>query len=288
MVDVNGTEQPEDGVMALLSAYAMTTGSLVMSDAFETTFGYVMGYEEGLAAQSGIATGALLSVPTKGQQAFAHVDCGLKGSEMACVEDPTPTSDSNYVNDEYDWAEYYFWKFMTDFNASGTYAAKGAIAGYAKACSLATCSPSALTKISPSQMSVVFTGLLVTGTQSDPGNYTVIYPQCWINNTNPNNEPTLVLYNSSTTTLPPPPILGTGVVLGWQTNTASGSNCVPGSQTSYDLKDSGLENGGQFLEVETDAAAETDCDSQLNAALTGLTSGAGNTANANCYYPPPS
>jgi hypothetical protein len=199
------------------------------------------------------------------------VDCGLAGSETTCVADPTTVN--AYI---YDWDEYYFWKFLSDISSTGTPAATGATAGYAKACTGVTCSPSSLSTISPSQFSVVYTGL--NPTVESAGQY-VENPQCWINNTDSSNDYSLRLYSSAsayTTQL----IGGTGVVLGWQTMTGDGSDCRPGR--TYDLQ-YGLDNGAQYLEIQTDAAAEEQCDSNLGTTLGTLTSTAGNTMTS-CFY----
>jgi hypothetical protein len=140
--------------------------------------------------------------------------------------------------------------------------------------------------IASTQISVVNTGLDVSS--NDPtgtGNNNPAYstePQCWINAPSTETPYPLELYSgSSSSTLVK--LHGTGVILGWQTQTQSGGYCSSGA---YDLKTNGIENGGKYFEIETDAAAETNCEPNLSSTLTSLLGGDGNTTYTTCYTSP--
>jgi hypothetical protein len=262
---------------ALLAAYPSNADVPVITNAYEYTFGYIMGYEDGLAAQPGFAAAAMLSIPTKGQQAFAQVNCGRQGMELesACVIDDS-TQESFAAS--FNWEDYYFFNFIKDLDISPSPATVGAAAGYAAACG--TNCPAFPGTIAPSQMSVVNTGLDVSN--NDPtgtGDNGVAYstePQCWINAPSTETPYLLELYSgSSSSTLVK--LHGTGVILGWQTQTQSGQYCLANQPGVYTLNENGIPNGGQYFEIETDAAAETNCQPDLSKALGALISGSGNT-----------
>jgi hypothetical protein len=263
---------------ALVNAFALTNSTYVMSNAYEYTFGYIMGFEDGLASQPGPATGAMLSVPTKGQQAFAQVDCGQLPNQTTCIVDPSP------VADQYNWEDYYFFQFLRDFSRLYSRANEAAAAGYSAACG-ANCAAFPGT-IGTSQMSVVNTGLDVskgdldgTYNPSNPSKPNPAYatePQCWINVSAMGATYTLDLYNSNNSTdFTQATLTGTGVVLGWQTQIQSGKYCYT-KNYQYSLDTNGGGNGGQYYEIETDAAAETTCEPDLSRALSNILSGDGN------------
>jgi hypothetical protein len=268
----------QTGVNALLGAYnasGTSQSGTNMADSYEAAFGYGIGYEAGLGARSKVA-GAIISLPIKGQDGFAHVDCGLTGT-AACIPDPSPT-----LTFEYNWSAYYMTRFINDLYIKSSIAEEYAAMGFAAACLGGTCTPSSYA-LTPWQLSVVYTGLDPTVTGSS---YTWS-PSCWLNNTSSNNlsASTLKLYTSPTafstvavigpTPLPPAPAGGT--MLGWQTAPNEATACQTGG---YSLQD-GLNNGGQFIEIETDAASEPTCAVPLQRALTTLMAP---TNNYSCLY----
>ena len=267
--------QYQSGVNALLGRYA-TNGvrNTTLALAYEATFGYVTGYESGLLARHP-GRAAILSIPIKGSQEFAHVSCGTSGV-IPCVADPSP------IADQYDWSEFYFTKFVKDLFINSAPAHRSAEQGFAAACKGHACTPSTYT-LTPWQLALVYTGLQTPNTLV--GGYPSL-PSCWLNNinlTNAGNTATLTLHstwNTSTSKVivgpaPKAQAPGGGTMLGWQTSTSLGLTCY-GSNPSYaaTLQDA-IANGGQFLEVETDAAAEPTCGPALRTALAQVIGGNG-------------
>jgi hypothetical protein len=220
--------------------------------------------------------GAILSIPIKGADLFAHVACGTTGN-AACIADPSPS-----LTWQYDWSEYYFTRFVNDLFVPGTMANQYAIMGFAAACIEPVCSPAAYA-LTPWQLSLVYTGLNPTVTGA---NYS-FSPTCWLNNTNPNNlsASSLRLYSSPTawTTVdvigpaPAPRAPAGGTMLGWQTQTDQAAACQTGH---YSLQDA-IDNGRQSIEIETDAASEPTCGAKLQNALATLLSP---TTSDSCLY----
>jgi hypothetical protein len=259
------------GVGALLNQYQLHgIAGETMANAYEAAFGFITGYEAGMLAENG-AVGSVLSIATKGQQNFAHVACGTNG-DSACIPDPNPVHGSQFA-----WSQYYFTKFVNDLFVPGSMAETHASSGFTTACKGRSCANDSYA-LEPWQVALVYTGL-------DPTQSGVSYtwvPTCWLNNTNAQASvftapATLLLYTSpsphptSTTVVvigPPPvaPAPAGGTMLGWQTLTTSGGACENGT---YSLKDA-IRNGGQFVELQTDAASEPTCAAPLRHTLSDL------------------
>jgi hypothetical protein len=270
------------GVGALLNQYQIDgVAGETMANAYESAFGFIMGYEWGVLSASGNAN-SVLSIATKGSQNFAEVACGTDGSSM-CIPDPNPARGRQFA-----WSEYYFTKFINDIFISGSVAYTNASNGFSDACRGKSCSHASYDP-TPWALAVVYTGL-------DPTVVGASYtgqPSCWLNNTNATGTAyttpaTLLLYtaplpNLSSTTvvvigvpaIAPAPAGGT--MLGWQTITSSGGAC---DTVTYSLQDA-IRNGGQFVEIETDAAAEPACETPLRQTLSHMV--APNT-NYSCEY----
>jgi hypothetical protein len=258
----------QNGVAALLTAWqAHGNAQATMVNAYEGAFGAVAGFANALLAQYATPD-AILSVPTKGEEAFAHVQCGLDGNSP-CVADPSPSA-------FYDWSEYYFTKFINDLFVPGSVAYTNAVSAYQTACAGTSCAGGHFA-LTPWQLALVFTGLDPT----QPSALMTGLPSCWLNNTKGGSihttPATLLLYftpaphptTTSYVVVGPPPVgsaPGGGTMSGWQTLTSSGSNCMTGQYSLHGA----TANGGQFVEIQTDAASEPSCVSPLRSALNKL------------------
>jgi hypothetical protein len=233
-----------------LSAYtASPAPGLNFSQAIETAFGTVIGYDAGLLANAGVPN-ALISIPTTNSTVYAMVDCGVSGSST-CAES----------NSTGNWSVYYFEHYVIDMFTGGL-AHTAAATAYQAIRSDTFSMPAA-------QLSVNWTGLSPTAVD------TQVQIACALNNTLAAYAPSTKLVGQQVQ------ILGVGTTVGWQTNTNEGSECQAGTYGT--TLTNGTENGGLFLEVELDAAY-TDisaCSPYLTNALAQVTAAA---QGAPCTY----
>jgi hypothetical protein len=189
----------------------------------ENAFGAIIGHEYASLAKQHI--GALISIATTNANAFANVGCGISGA-LTC----TVSSSSG------NWAKYYLSQYLDDLFSGG-------LAGRSAAAAYAAVLPSNAMSLPPSAVSVNWTALapapIVPSAQMN----------CALNNTNPANDPMLTLNGL------PQPVAGVGAVIGWQTQVQQGSLCAASPHDQYSIAlSNGIGQGGQFIEVETDAA----------------------------------
>jgi hypothetical protein len=212
------------GAQTWLNAYTSAPlPGLTYSQAVENTFGAVIGHE--YATITRLNLNALISIATTNGNAFAQVDCGISGA-TACTISPTNG----------DWAKYYLSQYMDDlFN--------GGVAGRAAASAFSTVLTYQPMQMPPSAVSVNWTALTTAPVVASQ------QMTCAINNTNPANDPTLMLNGL------PQPLAGVGATVGWQTQVQQGGLCAASPHDQYtQMLSNGINQGGQFIEVETDAA----------------------------------
>jgi hypothetical protein len=205
----------------LLSAY---TKSAIKGDKFaqaiETTFGSFIGHAYGALQNAGLGA-ALLSIPTTNATALSMVNCGV--TESATCKTGGGTGP---------WGVFYFQRYVDDlFN--GGLSRVAAESAYAAIRSDTYALP-------PAQVAVNWTGLQVAPIDA------IAQTECNTNNTVPANEPVFTMNGSAV------PLLGVGTSIGWQTSFNSGGQCSDGSYAT--TLNNGLNNGGQYIEIETVAA----------------------------------
>lgn len=220
------------------------------SDAIESTFGGIIGHLWATLNNMGLG-GTLVSIATTNGDAFAEIDCGVSGAS-ACSVQPLVTGQ---------WSVYYLMHYIQDIFDGGL--------AYSQAQAAYAALRNDTFSLPPTQLSVDSTAL-------SPNAITPLTQiSCILNNTNPAQEITMSLNGS------PTPILGVGTIVGWQTATNQGVDCATGS---YDTAlQNGVQNGGLFIEIETDAAFTyiSQCSPYLTTALTNVMAV---PAAANCAY----
>jgi hypothetical protein len=212
------------GAQVWLNAYARAPQpSLTYAQAVETSFGAIIGHADAALAEQRL--GALISIATTNASAFADVNCGLSGAAACTVSTKSG-----------DWARYYLAAYMNDlFN--------GGIAGRAAAGAYAAVLPNTAMDLPPQAVSVNWTAL--SATPIVPSSQAT----CALNNTVAANDPVLVLDGVSQQ------IAGVGTTIGWQTQVQQGSLCAASPHDAYSAAlANGIAQGGQFIEVEGDAA----------------------------------
>jgi hypothetical protein len=235
-----------------LNAYnAAPIPSRSFSQAVEYTFGAVIGHEYASLQNNNIS--ALISVPTVGGKAFTDVSCGISGSQACSVQ-------QNSGN----WSLYYLSEYVDDLFHGGV-ARNAAQSAYTAA------RPGASFTMAPAQLAVNWTALSPTPIAA--GNQI----GCALNNTIPANQ-SAILLNGLAQKIP-----GVGSVIGWQTQTQSGGECSTTSHNSYMTSmNNGISQGGQFIEVEGDAAFTdiNSCGADLHSASAQLLA----SALTSCHY----
>jgi hypothetical protein len=235
-----------------LNAYnAAPVASRSFTQAVEYSFGAMIGHEYATLQNKGL--NALISVPTTGGRAFTDVTCGISGSQTCSVQ-------KNSGN----WSLYYLSEYVDDLFHGG-------VAQTAAASAFTAARPNASFTMTPAQLAVNWTALkptpITAGSQIG----------CALNNTIAADQPTLKL-NGLTQKIP-----GVGSVIGWQTQTQSGGECSTTSHNSYmTALNNGISQGGQFIEVEGDAAFTdiNSCGADLHSASAQLLA----SALTSCHY----
>lgn len=214
--------QTLSGAQVWFNAYNQNPlAGLNFSQANETAFGNIVGYEWATIANEGLSNVALSLATTDGA-AYAAVDCGANGASSCAIA--TPLS-GNY-------SVYYFNLYAADlFN--------GGLAYQAASTSYKSIRNASFT-LAPSQLAVDSTSL-------SPSPYVSVNDlPCNLNNKVRADAPVFSLDGNSVT------FMGVGSVISYQTSTNSGGLCATGQYKT--AMQNGLNNGALFLEVETDAA----------------------------------
>ncbi len=220
-----------------LNAYnANPAYNMNLSQAMESAFGATIGHAMGTLANNGLSS-TLISLATTNGDAFPMVNCGVNGTSVCAV---TPQSGN--------WSVYYMEKYVGDlFN--GGLAFTQAQAAYEAVRSDTFSLP-------PSRISINSTALSPTPITSS----TQI--SCNMNNSITADAPVFSLNGSQVQ------VIGVGSGIGWQTATLQGGLCAS-NQYGVALTN-GINDGGTFIEVETDAAFTdiAQCSPYLTSALT--------------------
>jgi hypothetical protein len=240
------------GAQIWLNAYnAAPVFSRSFTRAVEYSFGAIIGHEYATLLNDGLTS--LISLPTTGGEAFAYVTCGISGDQACSVQ---PNSGN--------WSIYYLSEYVDDLFHGG-------IAQTAAQNAFAAVRPSGSFTMTPAQLTINWTALsptpITAGSQIG----------CALNNTIAADQPTLKL-NGLTQKIP-----GVGSVIGWQTQTQSGGECSTTSHNSYmTALNNGISQGGQFIEVEGDAAFTdiNSCGADLHSASAQLLA----SALTSCHY----
>jgi hypothetical protein len=235
-----------------LNAYnAAPVASRSFTRAVEYSFGAIIGHE--YATLQNDSLNALLSVPTNGGRAFSSVTCGISGSQACSVQ-------SNSGN----WALYYLSEYVDDLFHGGV-AQTAAQSAYTAA------RPGSSFTITPEQLAINWTALspapIIAGSRIT----------CGLNNLIPADQSSLSLNGQ------PEKIPGVGSAIGWQTKTQIGKDCSVSNNNSYmTALNNGIDQGGQFIEVEGDAAFTdiNSCGADLHAASKELLA----SALTSCQY----
>ncbi len=219
-----------------LDAYtAAPLGKLNFSQAVEATFGHLVGHIYATVLNAGL-TGAELSIPTTGGEAMTYVDCGTSGNGPCAV-----------IPNTGNWSYYYLWLYASQVFTGGI-AQDTARTAY-QALRADTFS------LPPTQLGLNYTGLGAAPIKPAQ------QMNCVLNNQIPANTPSMKL-GGVKTELP-----GVGSQIGWQTATNSGGTCASGGYAA--ILSNGLNEGGLYLEIQTDAAFThiADCEAPLSTAL---------------------
>ena len=209
------------GAQTWLAAY---NKSAIKGDTFaqavESTFGTLIGHEYGALANAGLPN-ALLSIPTTNGTALSMVNCGTTAASKCKTQGGTGP-----------WGVYYFQKYVDDLFTGGL-SETAAAAAYAAI-------RSDTYNLPPAQLAVNWTGLQPAPIAS------ASQTECNTNNTVPAYEPIFTMSGTAV------PMLGVGTSLGWQTLFNSAGQCSDGSFAT--TLGNGLNDGGLFIEIETDTA----------------------------------
>ncbi len=244
------------GANSWLSAYnSQSLPGMNFSQAAETSFGTVIGHLWATLKNDAFNQ-AILSIAVANGEEFANVDCGTSGDNVCSVQ---PQSVG-------DWSDYYFQKYVQDLFDAG-------LSGRAAATAYATLRSDGFA-LAPQQLAVNSTNL----SQNSPQSLQQL--SCNMNNTNPVHAPIETLNGG------PVQVLGVGSLVGWQTATNSGPLCAVAPPNYGTIMQNGINDGGLYIEVETDAAF-TDiatCSPYLDTALTSLLQA---SPSQTCVYPHP-
>jgi hypothetical protein len=204
-----------------LNAYnANPTYNMNMSQAIESAFGGTIGHALGTLANNGIKT-TLISLATTNGDAFPMVNCGVTGAAVCSV---SPQSGN--------WSVYYMEKYVGDLFNGGL--------AYTQAQAAYAAIRSDTFSLAPTQISIDSTALSPTPIAS------ASQISCNMNNVITADAPVFGLGGSQVQ------VIGVGTGIGWQTATLQGGLC---SSNQYgQALSNGINDGGTFIEVETDAA----------------------------------
>jgi hypothetical protein len=272
-----GTHGPTDPNCA--SAFPSPT----IIQAVECTFGDVVGNILG-TLNANTLYHAVVSVPNNNGQALPYIDCGLNEAGSTAPGGGAGICQVEGVSDKDQFTSYYYYLGVYDLFQPGSPAYVAASAALAAADPGATYAPS------ESRFATDFTGLNATEPSAATNRSSLT---CGLNDSlasDPNDANGLqqLLYGN---TVSVPQLSGSGILPSWQTNTGlfSGSTPPPepcptlsqGGTPFIDTVNNGVDNGGQFFEVQVQIGFDKQCLRALATAVTDLQSA---TPPGRCQY----